>query len=104
MPTPSPDADRALVQALVARQPLPQPRCVPLWHAAVDIGEREPLGRSPLGERWIVPILGGHFWGAPGHEALRGVVPPSLDTFFFSNKNTNIGMRSWCIWIFGMNN
>ena len=73
---PTTDADRSLVQALVARQPLPQPRCVPLWHAAVDIGEREPLGRSPLGERWIVPILGGHFWGAPGHEALCGVVRP----------------------------
>jgi hypothetical protein len=54
----------------------PAPSCVPLWHAAVDIGEREPLGRSPLGERWIVPILGGPFWGAPGHEALCGVVRP----------------------------
>jgi hypothetical protein len=48
----------------------------PLWHAAVDIGPREPLGRSPSGERWIVPILGGHFWGAPGFEALRGTVLP----------------------------
>ena len=48
----------------------------PLWHAAVDIGPREALGRSPLGERWIVPILGGHFWGAPGFETLRGTVLP----------------------------
>jgi hypothetical protein len=48
----------------------------PLWHAAVDIGPRESLGRSPLGERWIVPILGGHFWGAPGFESLRGLVLP----------------------------
>ena len=48
----------------------------PLWHAAVDIGPREPLGRSPLGERWIVPILGGRFWGAPGFETLRGTVLP----------------------------
>lgn len=29
---------------------------------------------GPLGERFIVPITGGRLWGAPGHEALSGVV------------------------------
>jgi len=48
----------------------------PLWHAAVDIGPRDSLGRSPGGERWIVPILGGTFWGAAGFESLQGVVLP----------------------------
>jgi Protein of unknown function (DUF3237) len=45
-----------------------------LWRAAVTIGPREALGRSPLGERFIIPILGGVFWGGPGHETLCGRV------------------------------
>lgn len=49
-------------------------RAIPVWSAVVDIGERESLGVSALGERWIVPITGGHFEGAPGYEALRGKV------------------------------
>ena len=72
----APDPELAAVQALAADRPLPVLRLTPLWHAAVDIGEREPLGVSPHGERWIVPILGGRFWGAPGHEALSGIVRP----------------------------
>lgn len=47
-----------------------------LWQAAVTIGERESLGRSPNGERFIIPILGGRFWGGPGFEALCGAVLP----------------------------
>jgi hypothetical protein len=47
-----------------------------LWQAVVDIGERESLGAGPLGERFIVPIVGGEFWGGPGHEALCGRVRP----------------------------
>ena len=47
-----------------------------LWSAAVTVGEREALGRGPLGERFIVPITGGVFWGGPGHEALHGAVQP----------------------------
>lgn len=42
------------------------------WIAEVDIAERQDLGPSPLGERFIVPILGGRFEG-PG---LRGTVLP----------------------------
>ena len=42
------------------------------YEAVVDIGERQDLGASPLGERFMVPILGGHFEG----ERLRGQVLP----------------------------
>ncbi len=46
----------------------PEPRFV--YEAVVDIGERRSLGRGPLGERFIVPILGGHFEGG----RLRGTI------------------------------
>jgi Protein of unknown function (DUF3237) len=46
------------------------------WQAAVEIGERSALGLSPGGERFLVPILGGQFWGGPGYEALQGTVLP----------------------------
>lgn len=42
------------------------------YEAVVDVGERQDLGISPLGERFIVPILGGSFEG----ERLRGQVLP----------------------------
>lgn len=42
------------------------------YEAVVDIGPREPLGASALGERFIVPILGGQFEG----PRLRGRVLP----------------------------
>lgn len=62
------------LQALAAALPVPQPRARLVWSAAVDIAPREALGGSPLGERWIVPITGGRFWGAPGFETLSGQV------------------------------
>jgi hypothetical protein len=40
--------------------------------AHVDIGERQELGRGALGERFLIPILGGEFEG----EHLRGRVLP----------------------------
>jgi hypothetical protein len=43
-----------------------------VYEAIVDIGPVEQLGASPLGERRIVPILGGRFAGAK----LRGRVRP----------------------------
>lgn len=61
---------RALADAL----PVPQPHARLVWSAAVDIAAREPLGAGPAGERFIVPILGGRFWGGPGYEALAGEV------------------------------
>ena len=45
-----------------------------LWQAAVDVRERQSLGVHPRGERFIVPIVGGSFWGGPGHDDLHGVV------------------------------
>jgi hypothetical protein len=48
------------------------PRSEFAYEAIVDVGELMPLGRGPLGERRIIPILGGEFEG-PG---LRGIVLP----------------------------
>ena len=70
------DADPDALRALVQQHPVPAVGTTLLWSAAVDIAEREPLGTGALGERFIVPILGGRFWGAPGHEALSGIVRP----------------------------
>jgi hypothetical protein len=50
----------------------PPPGTEFIYEAIVDIAAREALGRSPLGERFIVPILGGSFEG----PRLRGVVLP----------------------------
>lgn len=43
-----------------------------VWTAQIDIGEKQSLGRGPLGQRDLVPILGGHFEG----PTLRGQVLP----------------------------
>lgn len=65
------------VLTLLARtQATEIPVCTLLWQAAAEIGERQPLGLSPLGERFVVPILGGSVWGGPGHEDLRGRLLP----------------------------
>lgn len=64
------------LRALAETLPVETPAATLLWHAAVTISERESLGRGPLGERFIVPITGGRFWGGPGHEALHGEVLP----------------------------
>lgn len=69
------DALRAL-QALADSRPDTTPQARPVWTALVDVGEREALGVSGAGERFIVPITGGRFWGAPGHASLTGVVRP----------------------------
>ena len=37
---------------------------------------RPMMGRGPFGERWIVPITGGRFWGGPGFESFHGSVRP----------------------------
>lgn len=52
--------------------PLAPPALAFVYEAVVEIGPTRPLGEGPLGERRIVPILGGRFAG-PG---LRGVVLP----------------------------
>ncbi|OYU74190.1 MAG: hypothetical protein CFE45_35410 [Burkholderiales bacterium PBB5] len=61
---------RAFAQAQMAEPPTAQL----LWTAAVTVAPREDLGTGPGGERFIIPITGGLFWGGPGHEALRGQV------------------------------
>jgi hypothetical protein len=48
------------------------PTLQPAWEAVVDIGPRRSLGRSPLGERFIIDILGGSFEG----PRLKGLVLP----------------------------
>lgn len=45
-----------------------------VWHAVVDVAERESWGMGPRGERWCVPILGGCFWGGEGFESFHGEV------------------------------
>ncbi len=45
-----------------------------VWSAVVEVAAREDLGRGSRGERWIVPILGGRFHGAPGFEGFYGKV------------------------------
>ena len=63
---------RALAQPL----PVPRPAAKLVWSAAVDVAPRMPLGRGSAGERFIVPITGGRFWGASGYESLHGIVLP----------------------------
>lgn len=43
-----------------------------VWTAEVDIGERQSMGRGPLGHHDLVPILGDHF----EDPTLRGQVLP----------------------------
>jgi hypothetical protein len=74
MPLLPADELQAQLRGLADALPVPQPRAVLVWSAAVDVAPREALGRSPGGERFIVPITGGCFWGAPGFETLHGQV------------------------------
>jgi hypothetical protein len=69
-------SDEAGLRQQAETCPAAQPRAILVWSAAVAIGSRESLGASPVGERWIVPITGGAFWGAPGFEAFSGRVRP----------------------------
>ncbi len=45
-----------------------------LWTAIVDVADRLDLGASPLGRRFMVPILGGAFYAGPGIDGLNGKV------------------------------
>lgn len=68
--------DPATLQSLASQLAVDRPVAQLLWQAAVAIGPRQPLGASPLGERFIVPILGGTVWGGPGQDGLHGQVLP----------------------------
>ncbi|HPU50207.1 MAG TPA: DUF3237 domain-containing protein [Burkholderiaceae bacterium] len=59
--TTNPSASDALaLAATIARRP---PATEFVYEAVVDIGERVSIGHAPLGERFIVPIIGGVFRG-----------------------------------------
>jgi hypothetical protein len=64
------------LRSLADTHPVQTPGARLLWHAAVTIEERADLGLGPLGERFIVPITGGCFWGGPDHPQLHGSVVP----------------------------
>ena len=64
--TPS-TTDSLALAATIARRP---PATEFVYEAVVDIGERVSIGQAPLGERFIVPIIGGVFKGAD----IEGVV------------------------------
>ncbi len=51
---------------IIAKHPPQKPELGLLWTALVDVGDREPLGSAPDGERFIVPIIGGTFYGEHG--------------------------------------
>jgi hypothetical protein len=67
-------------QTLCAGVPCVAPHSLLAWEAVVDVGPRQALGAAPLGERFIIPILGGHFRGGEAAPALHGrVVPGGAD-------------------------
>ena len=70
------DDDLAHLLALADSRSTPPPLARLAWTALIDIDQRESLGAGPQGERFIVPIRGGRFWGGPGFETLRGSVRP----------------------------
>jgi Protein of unknown function (DUF3237) len=45
-----------------------------VWSAVVEVGDREVLGRSGHGERFMIPIIGGQFWGQTGFKNFYGTV------------------------------
>lgn len=61
---------------LMTSRPAVRPETTLVWTALIDIAPREDLGKGPMGHRFIVPILGGQFYAAPGMGGLSGVVRP----------------------------
>jgi hypothetical protein len=62
--------------AAFARAPLPHLGFRLLWEAVADVEARIDLGPGPLGERFLVPVLGGCFRPGPGIEGLAGKILP----------------------------
>jgi hypothetical protein len=58
--------------APAAAQQSPAPKLDFVLEEVVSLGERIPAGKTPLGERFIIPVSGGTFEG-PG---LKGIVMP----------------------------
>lgn len=44
-------------------------RVLPVWTATVDLEPTIPRGEGPTGHRYVVPIVGGHFFGALAPES-----------------------------------
>lgn len=63
-------------EVILAQRHANAPELKLIWTAIVDIAEREDLGETPNGHRYIVPILGGMFFTGPGVEGLSGAVLP----------------------------
>ncbi|OUS38568.1 hypothetical protein A9Q94_02135 [Rhodobacterales bacterium 56_14_T64] len=59
---------------ILAKHSLPPPSTQLIWTAIVDVADRQDLGPSPAGHRYIVPILGGRFYGGPDIEGLNGMI------------------------------
>jgi len=51
------------LQKITQAMPAEQPTRRLVWRAAVEVAERSSLGLPPGGERFLVPTVGGHFWG-----------------------------------------
>ena len=64
--------DKDILEAVPPRMPTAHL----MWSAIVDVADREDLGEGPLGHRYIVPILGGRFFGGDGFEDLSGEILP----------------------------
>ena len=62
----------------------------PLFTAAVDVGVVQSLGRTPLGERRVVPIVGGTFAG----EGLSGDVLSGADWQWASHDGGLISLEA----------
>ena len=63
-------------QEILQANPPRMPHAQLLWTALVDVGPTEDHGSSPLGHRFLVPILGGRFYGSKQDPALRGAILP----------------------------
>ena len=61
---------------ILAERPTATPVLSLIWTAVVDIAPRHELGDTPQGTRFMVPILGGRFFGGPGFEEFSGHVLP----------------------------
>ncbi len=61
---------------ILAAIPPRVPKARLIWSAIVDVADRQDLGAGPLGHRYIVPILGGRFFGGDGFDELSGEVLP----------------------------
>lgn len=64
--------DEEILKAIPPRPPTARL----VWTAIIDVADRQELGISPLGSRFIVPILGGKFYEGPAGPGLNGIVQP----------------------------